>query len=125
MKRSLNVYVAPTGGTWATGWRVFADVDNNQSYTAGTDTLVSEAAAFPAGVTVNETTTATGFVDGVRSLRDVQRFGIPEIEQRGVPIRNDGVGQRDQPASLYRAEPGGSCSHLHGVDLQSDAVSDR
>ena len=79
MKRALNVYVAPIGATWSTGWRVFADVDNNQSYTAGTDTVVSEAAAFPTGVTVNETASATGFVDGTTRYVMFNGSGYPRL----------------------------------------------
>ncbi len=79
MKRSLNVYVAPIGATWATGWRVFSDVNHDQIYTTGTDIVVSETGPFPAGVTVNETASATGFVDGTTRYVMFNGSGYPRL----------------------------------------------
>jgi type IV fimbrial biogenesis protein FimT len=79
MKRSLNVYVAPTGTTWAGGWRVFADIDNNQAYTDGTDAVISESPAFPTGVSVNETVNATGFVDNAARYVMFNGSGYPRL----------------------------------------------
>ena len=53
MKQGRNTYVVPLNGTsWSSGWRVFADVNWDQSYTAGTDELVQETAAPSTEVTI-------------------------------------------------------------------------
>lgn len=39
---------------WADGWQVYVDVVVDQSYQAGTDTLVATEAAAPSGVTVTK-----------------------------------------------------------------------
>lgn len=40
--------------TWADGWQVYVDVVVDQTYVAGTDTLVLTEAAAPSGVTVTK-----------------------------------------------------------------------
>ena len=55
MKRQLRAFVVPTtGNDWATGWRVFVDVDSNVTASSvvpsGSDIIVVEQAALPTGV---------------------------------------------------------------------------
>ena len=60
MKRGVKVYVVPLADNstdWTTGWRVYADVDWDGAYTAGTDVLITEEPAIPSSVTVTTDTT--------------------------------------------------------------------
>lgn len=45
---------------WTAGWRVFTDMDNDQSYTAVTDELVYEQGPLADGVQVDQDDKATG-----------------------------------------------------------------
>lgn len=46
MKQGRNTYLVPLDGSnWSSGWRVFADVNWDKAYTAGTDELVQETVA--------------------------------------------------------------------------------
>jgi type IV fimbrial biogenesis protein FimT len=65
MKRQLRTFVVPvSGNNWASGWRVFVDIDSD--VTAGSvtpsssDTIVSEQGALPGTVAI----TASSFGDG-------------------------------------------------------------
>jgi len=60
MKRQLDAYVIPAGGTqlWTNGWVVFVDTNNNQTYDSGTDLLIVQQDALPS------TLTASGMADG-------------------------------------------------------------
>jgi len=40
IKRGLPVVVRRTTTNWESGWQVFVDADNDETYTAGTDTLL-------------------------------------------------------------------------------------
>jgi type IV fimbrial biogenesis protein FimT len=51
IRQSYNVYVCPTAGcasssNWQSGWTVFADVNGNGTYDAGTDVLIRVQKAF-------------------------------------------------------------------------------
>lgn len=66
MKRQLRAFVVPMSGTnWASGWRVFVDVDSNvvagSIAAAGSDIVVSEQGALPSTVAI---TSSTFPVDG-------------------------------------------------------------
>lgn len=63
MKRQLSTYVVPTADDWSKGWMVFVDVNNDLTYTDGTDLLVSRQAAMPGNVTVTISAAATAFND--------------------------------------------------------------
>ncbi|MGD9586935.1 MAG: GspH/FimT family pseudopilin [Brachymonas sp.] len=61
MKRNLRAIVAPTdGSSWANGWRVYVDTNNDQTYTAGTDILIQQTGALPTYLSVTANSTATG-----------------------------------------------------------------
>jgi len=65
MKRQLRTFVVPaSGNNWATGWKVFVDVDSNVtagSIDAGTgDIVVSEPVALPATIGVASNTFGDG-----------------------------------------------------------------
>jgi len=56
MKLGLNTLMIPqnTSTGWSSGWMIFTDTNWDNSYTAGTDTLIAEHPAIPAraGITV-------------------------------------------------------------------------
>lgn len=54
IKRSVQVTVGKTAATtnWEGGWNVFIDVNANNLYNAGTDTLLRTYAALPGGYTL-------------------------------------------------------------------------
>ena len=60
MKRQLDTYVIPGGGTefWTNGWVVYVDTNNNQTFDAATDLLIVKQDALPSAMT------ATGMADG-------------------------------------------------------------
>ena len=55
MRRNIHAIVAPVGATWASGWRTYADVDNDGTYTANTDDLLDTQLPLPPDVTVTAT----------------------------------------------------------------------
>lgn len=65
LKRALGVGLCPsnTGGTgcntgmsWANGWVVFTDVDNNDDWTAATDQVIRAYQSLPSGTAVTAST---------------------------------------------------------------------
>lgn len=59
MKRNLPALIAPTGTGWASGWRVFVDVDRNGSYGSG-DILVNTQDALKPYFSVAGINTSSG-----------------------------------------------------------------
>lgn len=57
MRRNVYTIVAPVG-TWPGGWFAYADVDNDQAYTAGTDVSLLREPALPKNITIEATTDA-------------------------------------------------------------------
>ena len=58
IQQGQNTYLVPLDGTnWSSGWRVYADVDWDKAYTAGTDELILESTAPSSALTI---TTPTG-----------------------------------------------------------------
>jgi type IV fimbrial biogenesis protein FimT len=53
----ITLLIPLVGTDWASGWRVYADVNWDKAYTAGTDELVMESAAPSSALTI---TTPTG-----------------------------------------------------------------
>ena len=88
MKRGLSAYLVPldsAGTDWSKGWRAFVDVNGNQVYDAGTDTLISEVSTqeFATSVTVSNDGTYTGFLDaGARYVR-FNGSGYPILKSGG------------------------------------------
>jgi len=59
MKRGLNAMVVPRDGVaWTSGWRVFVDTNGDNSYTAGTDVVITEQLALPSYFMVSANGTA-------------------------------------------------------------------
>lgn len=59
MKRGLNAVIVPRDRqSWTSGWRVFVDTNGDNTYTGGTDDLVTEQPALPSYFTVSGTGTA-------------------------------------------------------------------
>jgi type IV fimbrial biogenesis protein FimT len=64
MKQGRNTRLEPQSGTnWSSGWRVYADVNWDNAYTAGTDELVFESPVPDAGLTIT-TPTGSSLEDG-------------------------------------------------------------
>jgi type IV fimbrial biogenesis protein FimT len=88
MKRGASAYLVPldsAGTDWSKGWRAFVDVNGNQVYDAGTDTLINETAAleFPSSVSVTNNSSYTGFLDsGARYVR-FNGSGYPILKTGG------------------------------------------
>lgn len=70
MKRQLRTFVVPAdGSSWASGWIVFIDVNNNVTTSALTfeptiDMEVARQGALPSTLAVQTSSTSTGFADG-------------------------------------------------------------
>lgn len=57
IKQGRNTYLVPLdGANWSSGWRVYADVNWDGVYTAGTDELVLESAAPSSELTITTPT---------------------------------------------------------------------
>jgi type IV fimbrial biogenesis protein FimT len=57
IKQGRNTYVVPLDGTnWSSGWRVYADVDWDKAFTAGTDELILESPAPSSALTITTPT---------------------------------------------------------------------
>jgi type IV fimbrial biogenesis protein FimT len=64
MKQGRNTYLVPQdGSSWSSGWRVYADIDWSQAYTAGTDELVIESSIPSSGITIT-TPSSDSLADG-------------------------------------------------------------
>ena len=57
IKQGRNTYMIPLVGTdWASGWRVYTDVNWDKAYTAGTDELILESSAPSSALTITTPT---------------------------------------------------------------------
>ena len=57
IQQGQNTYLVPLDGTnWSSGWRVYADVDWDKAYTAGTDELILESTAPSSALTITTPT---------------------------------------------------------------------
>lgn len=64
MKQGVNTYLIPNSGTdWSSGWKVFTDVNWNQSYDAGPNEYVLEHESLNSSIAVTIPTTSS-FTDG-------------------------------------------------------------
>ena len=60
MKAGRNSFVTPINGTsWTSGWRVYVDMNADNSYTDGTDVLVQTQAATASFITISGSGNAT------------------------------------------------------------------
>ncbi len=59
--------MAPLGANWASGWRIYTDTNGNNTYDAGTDSLIAEHAALPDSVTL---VTASTTLSAIRFTGD-------------------------------------------------------
>lgn len=87
LKTGLQVYVVPmTNNNWATGWRVYVDVDADRAYSAAADRVLLEQPAFDPSITI-DTTVGTGFDDnGAKYIM---------FNASGYPRRNNGAFNAD------------------------------
>lgn len=64
LKTGLQVYMVPMANNdWATGWRVYVDVDADRTYSAASDRVLLEQPAFDSSITIDPTV-GSGFDDG-------------------------------------------------------------
>ena len=81
IKQGRNTYLVPLVGTnWASGWRVYADVNWDKVYTAGTDELVLESAAPSSALTIT-TPTANSLASGYLLFNG---SGYPKLTDGGL-----------------------------------------
>ena len=60
IQQSRNTYLVPLDGTnWSSGWFVYADVNWDKNYTAGTDELILESTAPSLALTITTPTATT------------------------------------------------------------------
>lgn len=105
MKRNLRAIVAPTdGSSWANGWRVYVDTNNDQTYTAGTDILIQQTGALPTYLSVTANSTATGTAPYV--MFDGSGFPRASTGEFGAMTmsinRNDNSALVDSPSGTRR-----------------------
>jgi len=64
MKQGVNTYLVPNSGTdWGSGWKVFTDVNWNQSYDAGPEDVVLDHESLNSSIAITIPTTSS-FTDG-------------------------------------------------------------
>lgn len=81
IKQGRNTYLVPLDGTsWSSGWRVYADVNWDKVYTAGTDELVLESVAPNTELTIT-TPTANSLASGYLLFNG---SGYPKLMSGGL-----------------------------------------
>lgn len=81
IKQGRNTYLVPLdGANWSSGWRVYADVNWDQVYTAGTDELVLESVAPSSELTLT-TPTANSLASGYLLFNG---SGYPKLKNKIV-----------------------------------------
>ena len=93
MKRNRHAFVVPIGTGWASGYRVFVDMNNNQAFNEGTDIVVTQqdptAGANLANLEISGTGTATGTTPRLRFdgsgflVGDISSMTIKRLDTKG------------------------------------------
>lgn len=98
MKRQMRAFVVPAdGSSWASGWTVYVDANNDVTTSAVTPTLtdasddivISQQGALPSTVVVDNDTGISGFADG--SVRYAMFNGAGFMTLIGGSFPTDGV----------------------------------
>lgn len=80
MKQGLNTYLVPnTGTSWSSGWVVYADSNWNQTYNAGTDSVILSHEALSTNVTIS-TPTGSSLASGYLLFNG---SGYPRLKNGG------------------------------------------
>lgn len=131
MKRGRYAMVVPTDGVdWNNGWIVFVDVDRSQSYSSGSDIIISTTPPPPNYITINGTGSAFGAspyimydASGYSKLTGTAGFGASTLEIQRTDV--SGAEQLKQTRRVKIASTGRVrvCTPTSATDVNCSATA--